>query len=76
MFTKQISKYICIPEIAQIWIQMIFEGHLILIFEYSYLSMIEEIFYKGSLMLPLNKIHTGYLVRHELYLNILSLKTR
>ena len=56
IFTEQISEYICTPEIAQIRIQIIFEGNFIQIFEYSYSSLIEEIFEKGSLMLPLNKM--------------------
>ena len=33
IFTKQISEYIGIPEIAQIQIQIIFEGHFFRIFE-------------------------------------------
>ena len=43
-FTEQISEYICSPEIAQIRIRIIFEGHFIQIFEYSYSSLIEGIF--------------------------------
>ena len=54
IFTKQISEYIRTPEIAQIQIRRIFEGHFIRIFKYLYLSLIEEIFEKGSLMLSLN----------------------
>ena len=56
IFTKRISEYIRIPEIARIRIQIIFEGHFIRIFEYSYSSLVEEIFLKHSLMFPLNKI--------------------
>ena len=44
IFTEQISKYICIPDIAQIRIWIIFEGHFIRILEYSYSSLIEAIF--------------------------------
>ena len=54
IFTEQISEYIRTLEIAQI--RIIFEGHFIRIFKYSYLSLNEEIFEKGSLMLPLKKI--------------------
>ena len=43
IFTKPISEYIRIPEIARIPMQIIFEGHCISIFEYSYSSLIEEI---------------------------------
>ena len=56
IFTERISEYIRFPEIAQIQIQTIFEGHFIRIFEYSYSSLIEEIFQKHSLMFPHNKI--------------------
>ena len=42
IFTKQISEYICMPEIARIRIQIIFEGNFILIFKYSYSTLIEE----------------------------------
>ena len=42
IFTKRISEYICIPEIAQI--RIIFEGHFIRIFEYWYSSLIEGSF--------------------------------
>ena len=41
--TEQITEYIRIPEIARIQIQIIFEGHFIQIFEYSYSSLIEGI---------------------------------
>ena len=44
ILTERISEYIRIPEIAQIRIQIIFEGHFIQVFEYSYSSLIEEIF--------------------------------
>ena len=37
IFTKQISEYICFPEVARI--QIIFEGHFIQIFEHSYSSL-------------------------------------
>ena len=43
-FTEWISEYICSPEIAQIRIRIIFEGHFIWIFEYLYSSLIEGIF--------------------------------
>ena len=43
IFTERISEYICIPEIARIQIQIIFEGHFIRIFKYSYSSLIEDI---------------------------------
>ena len=56
IFTRQISEYICKPEIAQIRILIIFEGNFIPIFKYSNSSLIEEIFEKGSLMLLLNKM--------------------
>ena len=56
IFTKQISKYIRTPEIAQIRIRIIFKSHFIRIFEYLYSSLIEEICEKGTLMLPINKI--------------------
>ena len=42
IFTEQISEYIRIPEIARIQIRIIFEGHFIQIFEYSYSSLIED----------------------------------
>ena len=48
IFTEQISKYIRIPEIARIVIRIIFEGHFIRKFTYSYSSLIEEMFLKGS----------------------------
>ena len=41
IFTKRMSEYIYTSEIAQIQIRIIFEGHFIRIFEYSYSSMIE-----------------------------------
>ena len=41
IFTEQISEYICVPEIALIQIQIIFKGHSIRIFKYSYSSLIE-----------------------------------
>ena len=44
IFTEGISEYIRIPEIAQIRIRIIFKGHFIRIFEYSYSSLIEGIF--------------------------------
>ena len=44
IFTKQISEYICIPELTQTGIRIIFEGHFIRIFKYSYSSLIEGIF--------------------------------
>ena len=56
IFTEQIFEYIRTPEIARIQIRIICEGYFILIFEYSYLSLIEDIFEKGTLMLPLNKM--------------------
>ena len=56
ILTKQISEYMCMPELAQIRIQIIFEGNFIRIFEYSYSSLIEDIFKKGSLMIALNKM--------------------
>ena len=56
IFTKQISEYIHTTEVAQKRIRIIFYGYFILMFEYSYSSMIEGIFENGSLMLPLNKI--------------------
>ena len=54
IFAKQIYEYICTPEIAHIQIQIILEGNFIRIFKYSYSSLIEEVFEKGSLMLLLN----------------------
>ena len=71
IFTKQLSEYICTPEIARIRIQIIFEGNFIQIFEYSYSSLIEEIFEKGLVMLPLNKIIYWMFVMHKLYLDLL-----
>ena len=44
IFTERIPEYIRIPEIAQIRIQIIFEGHFIQIFEYLYALLIEGIF--------------------------------
>ena len=55
ILTKQISEFIRTPEIAQIQIRIIFEGHFTRIIKYSYSSLIEETLSKGSLMLPLNK---------------------
>ena len=55
-FTERISEYIHTPEIARIQIRIIFKGSFIQIFKYSYSSLIEEIFEKSSLMLPLNKM--------------------
>ena len=46
IFTKRISEYICTPELAQIQIRIIVVGNSIRIFEYSYSSLIEEIFEK------------------------------
>ena len=46
-YLPNISEYICTPEIAQIQIQIIFEGNFIRIFKYSFSSLIEEIFEKG-----------------------------
>ena len=43
IFTERISEYIHIPKIARIRIGIIFEGHFIQIFKYSYSSLIEEI---------------------------------
>ena len=56
IFTEWISEYIFMPEIAQIRIQIILEFKFIRIFLYSYSSLIEEIFEKGSPMLPLKKM--------------------
>ena len=56
IFTKRISEYIHTPKIAQIQIQIIFDGHFLQIFKYAYSSLIEEIFKKGSLMLLKNLI--------------------
>ena len=63
---QQMSEYIrmphiyqtnmCAPEIAQIQIQIIFKCIFIGILEYSYSALIEEIFEKGSFMLPQNKM--------------------
>ena len=36
LFTKLISKYICTPELERIQIEILFDGHFIQIFEYSY----------------------------------------
>ena len=44
------------PVIARKHIGIIFKGNFIQILEYSYSSLNEEIFEKGSLMLPLNKM--------------------
>ena len=44
IFTEQISQYIRTPKIARIQIQIIFEGHFIQIFEYSYSSLTKETF--------------------------------
>ena len=71
IITKQISEYICTPDIAQIGIRIIFEGNFIRIFEYSYSSLIEEIFEKGSLMLPLNKMLYWIFLMLKLYLDLL-----
>ena len=74
-FPKQISEYICMPEIARIQIQIIFEGNFIRIFDYSDSSLIDEIFEKGSLLLPLNKMLYWMLFMHKVYLDLLfSLK--
>ena len=75
IFTKQISEDIRTPEIAQIRIRIIFKDHFTWIFKYLYSSLIEDIFEKGSLMLPLNKCYTGYFLIHKLYTDLfLSLK--
>ena len=50
------TEYIHTPEIAEIRIRIIFAGHFIQIFEYSYSPLIEEMFEKGLLMLPKNLI--------------------
>ena len=41
IFTKQKSEHICMPEIAQICIHILFEGNYIRIFEYSLEAMIK-----------------------------------
>ena len=51
IFTKKTSEYLCTQEMAQIQIQIIFEGLFIQIFEYSYSSLIVITLEKGSLML-------------------------
>ena len=66
---------ICTPELARIGIKIIFEGNFIRIFEYSYSSPIEDIFGKGSLMLPLNKMLYWIFFMHKLNIDLLfSLK--
>ena len=40
MFTEEMSTYIPIQEMAQIWIPIIWKDHFILIFEYTYSSLI------------------------------------
>ena len=52
---------------AWIFIRIIFKGYFIWIFKYSYSSLIEEMFEKGSIMLPLNKCYTGYFFMQKLY---------
>ena len=70
ILTERISQYIRIPKIARIQIWIIFEGHFIRIFKYSYSSLIEENFEKHSLMFPLNRIlHWIYFI-HRLYLDL------
>ena len=71
IFTKRISKYICMPEIAQIQIRIIFEGNFIQIFEYSYSSQIENIFEMGSLKLPLDNMLYWIFFMLKLYLVLL-----
>ena len=70
-FTKQISEYICCPEIAQIRIQIIFEGHFIRIFEYLYSSLIEGIFKRTHSCFFWIKFYTGDFLVHKLYLDLL-----
>ena len=55
IITERISKHICTPEIAQIQLPIIFEGHC---FKYSNICTYHwlKFFLKGSLMLSLNKI--------------------
>ena len=60
IFTEQISEHICMPEIARIRIQIIFEDHFIQTFKYSYSSLNEEI-----------KCYTGYYFMHKLYLDLI-----
>ena len=47
------------------------QGNIILIFKYSYSSLIEEIFEKGSLMLSLNKVLYWIFFMHKLYPDLL-----
>ena len=51
IFAKQVYKYIHTLEMAQIQIRILFEGHFIWIFEYSYSSLIAVTLEKDSLML-------------------------
>ena len=47
IFTKQISEYICMPEIVWKQIRIIREGNFIYLFEYSYSSEIDKKKFKG-----------------------------
>ena len=57
IFTEQISEYVCIPEIAQIRIQIVFKGHFIQIFKYLCSSLLEGL---EGLTHASSKVYTGY----------------
>ena len=71
IFTERISEYIRIPEIARIRIRIIFEGHFIRIFEYSYESLIEEFFFKALTNISSKKKFHWIFFMHKLYLDLL-----
>ena len=69
IFTKRISEYFCIPEIARI--RIIFEGHF---FEYLNIHTHHSLkkFFKRA---PLNKVLHWVFFMHKVYLDLLfSLK--
>ena len=69
IFTERISEYICFPEIARTQIRIIFEGHFIQIFKYSYSSLIGGFFLKGLTHVSSNKILHWIFFMHKLYLD-------
>ena len=69
IFTKQISEYICTPEIAPIQIRIIFQGHFIRIFEYSY--CLKTFLKRAHSCFLLIKYYTWYFLMHKVYLDFL-----
>ena len=51
MLTEKMSKNIPTQEMAQIWIPIMLKNHFILIFEYTYSSLIVVTLEQGSLMI-------------------------